>query len=345
MRLKNIFLVAILLIAGESTSKTKITIKNINSICDNISFEDENKSVEKVKILSLSNLDDSDDCYDYLFTSGEISLYGPNGILWTTSENTSLTISPDVPSSFNSSIINLSGAKSSFNSTDNRIVINASLYDNYPYSAICQVASQLTNGLFNFGTGVLINDNIVLTAAHIITNNYSILSPKIAFALPNGGGYSSTYYPTDVIIPKKYIDVHNDDYDWAILRFDEMLSSTRGYLGIKTNEKIINSNKIVTSIGFSGEYEESLYISNSKGCKSENDRMYELYSYGEKGMSGGPVIEYINNKPFVIGINSQKKYYSEWSWSSFRTVKGLTTKSLKVKNSMLTVVRIMEDYY
>lgn len=101
----------------------------------------------------------------------------------------------------------------------------------------------------------------------------------------------------------------------------------------------------LNSIGFSGEYEESLYISNSKGCKSENDRMYELYSYGEKGMSGGPVIEYINNKPFVIGINSQKKYYSEWSWSSFRTVKGLTTKSLKVKNSMLTVVRIMEDYY
>lgn len=200
---------------------------------------------------------------------------------------------------------------------DNRININE-LSEDLPLSSIGYLEGRKNSRETRDSTCFLIGNGLALTAAHCV---YDIELNKFYYninAMFDRGQkriFSTTIYPTDVYIPNQFIISKNEEYDWAILKFDEDLTNKLGCLTIASHQSLYN--EYYSSIGFPFDKDEySYYESTGFSVKKSEESYYETYSYCASGMSGGPVIGYYTevderdpnvelSYEYVVGINSR----------------------------------------
>jgi V8-like Glu-specific endopeptidase len=288
-------------------------------------------------LATTSNLDS----YDYTFSnpSGSIAYSSSTFCGWE-QNSISSTYSEYNPSISTTPLSFPVGTpKNQINLVDNRVVVSQTTA--FRPGAVVAIDSTFSDG-YSYGTGCLISPNVVLTCAHVLygpskPNGQKVARVGVSINL-HGQSYSAHYYATDVVIPCSYVD-QGQDYsnDWALLRFDVSIGSIYGYLSTTTYASIGNS--INSSIGYAGDNTQ-LYCSSSSGVVSDSNGLCELYGFGEEGMSGGPVLQRINNEVTVVGIILAKKTYGSNSAPT-----GKSILALKLKNSVFQMRRILEDYY
>ena len=170
------------------------------------------------------------------------------------------------------------------------------------------------------GTGFLIGDDLVLTAAHCLMNAktgslyYDLSTVGFSAGVYGGAELISSKSKIDgVFIPNKFSQNGKEDYkyDYAIIKLDKSIGKypSIGYydIGIPTSASVGRS---VTIKGYGYDeninpnYEYPLYTNGvlvSITAEKNNDRI-ETTCTTASGMSGGPVIDNTNNT--VIGIHS-----------------------------------------
>ncbi|MDT0754960.1 trypsin-like serine peptidase [Mammaliicoccus sciuri] len=174
-----------------------------------------------------------------------------------------------------------------------------------PYKSIVFIKSYFDDYKYIGGTGFMIDDYSVLTAAHVVDNKDIKIKKIVVYA-----GYQDNKATIDTVnVIKKYtipewINTSNSNMDMALLILEKPLGKTIGKLNIVDKSNI---NELVFTSGYPGVNDlnkgkikpGNQYFSSGKIVKITNNKLfYDLDS--ERGQSGSPVF---NNNNEVIGIH------------------------------------------
>lgn len=176
------------------------------------------------------------------------------------------------------------------------------------------------------GTGFIIGDHEIMTAAHLVyskdAENGKYFGYSIQVTIPDSNPYTSQSTELEVVsvhVPQNYIDHENGllpsnntpDYDYAILTVSEDLSQYGRYILGMGTDSLKNKDVPIHCLGYLGR---DLKISNLNNRQYEaNDLMYyfiDLYSY--KNSSGGPI--YVES---VFGVEDTSN--EEYNIKKYRT--------------------------
>ncbi|WP_425255775.1 trypsin-like serine peptidase [Mammaliicoccus sciuri] len=175
----------------------------------------------------------------------------------------------------------------------------------YPYKSIVFIKSYFDDYKYIGGTGFMIDDYSVLTAAHVVDKKDIKIKKIVVYA-----GYQDNEATIDTVnVIKKYtipewINTRNSNLDMALLILEKPLGKTIGKLNIVDKSSI---NELVFTSGYPGGNDLNKgkikpgyqYYSSGEIVKITNDKLfYDLDSEG--GQSGSPVF---NNNNEVIGIH------------------------------------------
>lgn len=175
----------------------------------------------------------------------------------------------------------------------------------YPYKSIVFIRSYFDDYKYIAGTGFMIDDYSVLTAAHVVDKKDIKIKKIVVYA-----GYQDNEATIDTVnVIKKYtipewINTRNSNLDMALLILEKPLGKTLGKLNIVDKSNI---NELVFTSGYPGGNDlnkdkikpGNQYYSSGKIVKITKDKLfYDLDSEG--GQSGSPVF---NNNNEVIGIH------------------------------------------
>ena len=166
------------------------------------------------------------------------------------------------------------------------------------------------NGATYIGSGFMIGANTVATCGHCL---YSYISSVGSYVwadsiqvIPAKANNSYPYgyaWATEIIAPEEWLDDHNTNFDWGIIRLDENLNV--GKLGLKTQA----SSYVGTSVmgnGYPGQINgaSNTYMYRYNGTVNSNTS-YILKSDAlsnpdnGKGMSGGPTYIYSSSTGYT----------------------------------------------
>lgn len=181
----------------------------------------------------------------------------------------------------------------------------------YPFSAIGLLSIDYEGGKGGYGTGFLVADNLVLTAAHnvqIYEEGYGNAT-KINF-------YAGFDYEGNCVASSKarayyvsigWTDSMSADYDWALLKLSTPIGSEAGTFPCKVESSLLNKN--IMSIGYPSD---PVFISD-KGCTqgvsegkviSDNGLLIRTLAEGNEGCSGGPIFDISDGNFTVVGVVS-----------------------------------------
>ena len=181
---------------------------------------------------------------------------------------------------------------------------------NYPLSAIGLLRCDYGNGIVMYGTGTLINLNMVITCAHVL---YSpVLKRRCESAMfylnLSKGKYLDSCKVETFVTPDEYEINQNEKYDYALCVLGEDIGKKGGFLGLCSyNEK---EDKTGYIYGYSSKKSSNNFLSSFKtdineyeilGVKSslryiEDDKI--LIYVGNKtkiGQDGSPIFKIIDD--------------------------------------------------
>ena len=175
-------------------------------------------------------------------------------------------------------------------------------------------------GLSGWGTGFVVNEHTIATAAHVVydtAGNYvpDILSVKVFDSNHN----PVTVTPVEVHVPTDYVNAteHDRQFDYALITIEDDLSDYMSYnFGAVTNDAATDHIALAT-VGFPG-YVNGVHVNNassdhmqyiSTGSVTSLDSKNIFYNADTSGgNSGGPIyaVEYLNGHEYhtVVGIHS-----------------------------------------
>lgn len=116
---------------------------------------------------------------------------------------------------------------------DRQIVSNPTLS---PYYAIVQLKMEFSNGETFVGTGFMISEDTLLTAAHCLysENEKTLRTNRVTvYAGRNGSSYTTTTTAATMYTDTQYTEYGDDyEYDYAILTLNSSIGQTTGWLGL-----------------------------------------------------------------------------------------------------------------
>ncbi|WP_436857529.1 trypsin-like peptidase domain-containing protein [Mammaliicoccus sciuri] len=182
---------------------------------------------------------------------------------------------------------------------DRKIVVDI---NKKPYKSIVFIKSYFNDRNYISGTGFMIDDYSVLTAAHVVTSEDKSINIKniLVFAgYQNEVAKFGTARVIKTYVPLEWSQSYNRKYDMALLLLDKPLGKKIGKLNIIDK---VNLNEDISISGYPGiNYSiDNQYYSSGKLLKENNYRLfYDIDT--EPGQSGSPVF---NSNNDVIGIHA-----------------------------------------
>lgn len=176
------------------------------------------------------------------------------------------------------------------------------------------------NGYSFMGTGFIIGEHEIMTAAHVILEDSPVFAPKITIEPQVIKNNNASFTAVSAHYPKIHVDGAKG-HDYAIITVKEDLSSYgKALLGVPTDQAI-NNHMYIHCLGYGGD--GVLKISNGYILKSsEGGTELNPDLYIAAGTSGGPVYvetDYGNadgtnrvTYKTVIGVVSGRNIDKEW---------------------------------
>ena len=204
-------------------------------------------------------------------------------------------------------------------------------HSSYPYSAVTYIESTFPNGHTYSGTGVVVGENDVLTASHII---YSLPDGGVAEDVDVYPGLDRSQapfgsYDADYV---NYFEVDQDgdglmtrsdsEDDLAVLGFDQEIVEQTGKFNLDPN----GTSDEYNITGYPAQYadETGPRMTNDYGYISKNS-YFDVYDISElkvsPGNSGSPLWYSSNSDPFVVGVNSTRGWSTDIA-SHYSKIKG-----------------------
>lgn len=226
-----------------------------------------------------------------------------------------------------------------------------------PYSAVCKVEATDADDLsLHSGTGVLVGDNILLTAAHLVynangkfeeilaypgfyNNNYPYGTAEVSrLILPTGWTENCDYTTTDE-------ELATHDYDWAIVVLNTNIGNNSGWLSVKKYDNYLNLfNLNATIIGYPSTVNDGqtdvygLYQYTSSGIiDTAYSKRIEYTIDTSSGESGAPIL---NSSNEVIGVHGGYR-----SSLSNDQIVGQTNRGVRIYNDMYDAIVYAQNTY
>lgn len=169
------------------------------------------------------------------------------------------------------------------------------------------------DGVFT-STGVALNKNTILTAAHCLYGE--VLKVRVSAA--------GTYNPNGKFITGKTYEIHpeydpdssNFKFDLAKIKLTSSLPENTNFYAVMKNDKDLSGNFV--RIGFGGRNEKNIRTMITPVFKDvlEPQRILELHDmYSYSGDSGGPVFLQQKGQIYLVAIHSTLSYGPEGKYS------------------------------
>lgn len=213
--------------------------------------------------------------------------------------------------------------RSIFGEDDRTPVTN---YNTLPYRAICYVNATFPDGYTGRSTGWLFSPDGVVVAGHSIykPDRGGWASSVVVYPARNNNNrpYSSEAYEFGIATP--YAESQDVNYDYGLLKLEQPLGNTVGYLGYAYNGGAVGNT--VRVIGYPGKYNGvTQYIQYESSGIIQNVNANRLYYTAETsdGQSGAPV--FLGSSNTVIGVNThgatntnrgKRIHYDMYAWMS-----------------------------
>lgn len=196
-----------------------------------------------------------------------------------------------------------------------------------PWSAIGRILMQDSKGDISQCTGTLIADDLILTNAHCVVNPETHKAYAAILFEPN---LINGILPDPQDRARVITGVYGTDFsdrsqpphpnDWAIAKLEKPLGQKYGTIGIQalSMEVFRNSPKKLTLVGYSADFPDPEKFKDFQGGKGATPGVHKQCSIvGAQpnsvlvhhcdmrgGASGGPIIGWIDGKPYIVAINS-----------------------------------------
>lgn len=216
---------------------------------------------------------------------------------------------------------------------DNNDLIRAMKYREGKNDQLKQKLSQrnaigLVSSAYNDGSGVLVKNNKVLTATHVVSKpNKKLEKPFSIKYYPYGQNSKILKEQTLPIKVKKVKQLKNSEL--TVLTLKKPIKNIKP---LKINHQNIKKSNTVTSFGYKEDKDKLLKQFESKGKiaftrKDFNNKNYDVifaHIKNDFGMSGGPLL---NNKNEIIGICSFK--YNSQPYAGYISTQNINSNDLK----------------
>lgn len=175
----------------------------------------------------------------------------------------------------------------------------------FPYSTVCYLQVNYSDGRTVRGSAVMVSDNVALTAAHcVIHPGQSIDSITIT---PGKNNNTNPFGSTTVntrITPSQYTtDPFN--YDWAVLILDDNIGNQSGWASIKYVADFVDLTYLYVHIpGYPAQFNNFYQYSSQAMTRSCGTYIIEHVVDTTGGNSGSPMFERKNFN--VVGIDTKE---------------------------------------
>jgi Ca2+-binding RTX toxin-like protein len=205
----------------------------------------------------------------------------------------------------------------------NSIVTNTT---SAPYPAIVRVVTTFPNGVVFSGSGVVVGDNDVLTAAHMVYSGaHGLARTVVVYPGQNGGSSPFGSYTASSIA---YIPIDEDGngsisraesvHDFAVLGFSTDIDDRTGRMSLYAGF----TSGTVTLDGYPGSYGGTTLVENT-GTTSVSAGILDIAAFDTSpGNSGGPVWTMSSGGASVVGIVSTRNWAAFVGGADYATLQG-----------------------